>query len=306
MNQNKNTIKTIPDYQKNLLGKGNSVNFSLYFPRMVSWELEHGDGKLQKYTGEEIKHDKYGNIVTNKKTGKPKWEKQNDDYIEELSKAGNRLLKQASLLLSNIHKHQKDYIDFLKSEGIATIKIEAKTISPFITGLGSGHPTETGMILDRNTGVPYIPASSVKGVFRLACAINIAKKKGISEVNLNDEVLVKYFGAESDSNPKRGQLVILDVYPKTISGLQVDIMNPHFQKYYDGTNKQPVETESPIPIKFLTVPKGTEFVFNLAYIPLKKEDKCDEAELKKIINTAFENVGFGGKTSIGYGRFKEI
>lgn len=296
MKQN-SSFKTIPSYQEKLLGEGNSVNFSLFFPRMVSWELKHGDGELQKYTGEEINYDK---------NGKPKWEKLNDDYIEELAKAGNRLLKQTTSLLSNIHKHQKDYIDSLKSQGITTLSVEAKTISPFITGLGAGHPTETGMILDRNLGVPYIPASSVKGVLRLACAINIARNKGTNEVDLDDELLVKYFGSESDSKPKRGQLVILDVYPKTITRLDIDIMNPHNQNYYSGKSKQPVETESPKPIKFLTVPKGTEFVFNFAFIPLKNEDKYDENELNEIIDTAFKTVGFGGKTSIGYGRFERV
>ena len=83
-------------------------------------------------------------------------------------------------------------------------------------------------------------------------------------------------------------------------------MNPHYQNYYSGKNKQPVETESPTPIKFLTVPEGTEFVFNFAFISLEKGDKCDENELNDIIDTAFETVGFGGKTSVGYGRFKRI
>lgn len=304
MRQN-SSFKTIPSYQEILLKKGNSVNFSLYFSRMVSWGWEYGNGDLQKYTGKERKLDEHGAIIKDKK-GIPKWEKQNDDYIEELLNAGNKLLRQSSSLLSIVHRRQKKYIDSLEGAGITTVKVEAKTISPFITGLGSGHPTETGMILDRNLGIPYIPASSVKGVLRLACAINIARDNNSNEVDLDNKTLVKYFGSENDSNPKRGQLVILDVYPKTISELKIDIMNPHNQNYYSGKNKQPVETESPNPIKFLTVPKGTEFVFNFAYIPLKEGNLCDEKELNDIVDTAFETVGFGGKTAIGYGRFKRI
>lgn len=250
-------------------------NFGLYSPRMVSWEL-----------------NKKGEL------------KSDEDYMQKLYNKSKQVYPGVNRLLEKKHAQQNNYLKTLK--GVQILSISAKLLSPFITGLGSGHPTETGMILDRNLGVPYIPASSVKGVLRLACAINIARKDGSNEVDLENETLVKYFGSESDSNPKRGQLVILDVYPKAISQLKIDIMNPHNQNYYSGKNKQPVETESPNPIKFLTVPKGTEFIFNFAFLPFLKEAKCDENELNDIIDTAFKTVGFGGKTSIGYGRLERI
>ena len=250
-------------------------NFGLYSPRMVSWVM-----------------NKKGEL------------KSDEDYMQKLYNKSKQTYPSLNKLLDTKRAQQNNYLEKLK--GVQILSITAKLSSPFITGLGSGHPTETGMILDRNLGIPYIPASSVKGVLRLACAINIAKKNGNNEVDLENETLVKYFGSESDSKPGRGQLVILDVYPKTISELKIDIMNPHNQNYYSGKNKQPVETESPNPIKFLTVPKGTEFVFNFAYIPLKEGNQCDEKELNDIIDTAFETVGFGGKTAIGYGRFKRI
>ena len=303
------SFRTIPAYQEKLLKSNSLVNFSLYFPRMVSWELEHGDGKFQKYTGKEIKYDN---------NGKAKWVKQNNDYMEELANAGNTLLKRASSLLTNIHKLQNDYIEDLKGSGIKTFEVRAKTISPFITGLGSGHPTETGMILDRNTGLPYIPASSIKGVLRLAYAVNLANEK-YADGNVPNVELIKYFGSESDSDPKRGQLIILDAYPEQVPKLKLDIMNSHFKDYYRGKDdngtehKQPVETENPNPKKFLVVVADEEkkeeirFVFRCAFIPLKN-DSCDESEIRDMFKTAFETIGFGGKTSIGYGRFefKEI
>lgn len=296
-----------------------NCNFSLYSPRMVSWELKHGNGELQFYSGEEIKRDKNGNPITDE-NGNPKWEKKKDDAKEALCKTGNQLLKQVSGLLTTKHEQQKKYISVLKEQGIITFAFEAKTISPFITGLGVEHPMETGMILDRNIGVPYIPASSIKGVLRLACAINLAeskeayKKKG--EVPDTDATLVKYFGsmAQDADKQSRGQLMFLDAYPINIVTpnnegiLKLDIMNPHFGGYYSGNGeKQPVETESPVPIKFLTVAKEIKFVFRCAFIPLK-DDSCNEAEIREMFKTAFEKVGFGGKTSIGYGRFefKEI
>ncbi len=278
-NQNKDTKREPPIIPTPLTirNKLNSprCNFGLYSPRMVSWVM-----------------NKKGEL------------KSDENYMQKLYDKSKQVY---SSLNKFLEKKQSQQIDYLKSlKGVQILSTPAKLSSPFITGLGSGHPTETGMILDRNLGVPYLPASSVKGVLRLSCAINIAKKNGTNEVDLKDKTLVKFFGSESDSNPKRGQLVILDVYPKSIRELKIDIMNPHYQNYYSGKNKQPVETESPTPIKFLTVPEGTEFVFNFAFISLEKGDKCDENELNDIIDTAFETVGFGGKTSVGYGRFKRI
>ena len=329
VNMANSSFRTIPKVQEKLLSikRSEQINFSLYFSRMVSWEFKHGnENEFQKYTGEEVKHDRNGNVITDNK-GNPKWEKQNDDYIKELENAGNDLLKGTSPLLLNKHKFQNDYIEALKESGVETFELRAKTTAPFITGLGSGHPTETGMVLDRNTGLPYIPASSIKGVLRLSQAIKCADENG--NVDENDERIVKYFGTTSDAqDAKRGQLIILDAYPDSerVPKLKIDIMNPHFSAYYakkieeriiNGRTQrivhdQPVETESPVPIKFLTVKEGTAFVFRCAFIPLGNKilSENDRQEIQKnvdaMFDTAFETVGFGGKTAIGYGRFKRL
>ncbi len=272
----------IPDNQKKLLENPN-CNFSLYSPRMVKWETKKG----------ELNSD--------------------TENIPNLKNKSDKLFT-TSFVRKEIERRQekqKAYMNFLRTQGIQTFSIMAKTVSPFITGLGSGHPTETGMILDRNIGIPYIPASSIKGVLRLAHAVNIANgRTEIPEIELE-----KYFGT-SDQKQKtqyKGQLVILDSYPVEVPVLKVDIMNPHYSNYYGGNGRvQPVETESPTPIKFLTVQQGTKFVFNCAFIPVKKDDKysalteAEEKEIESMFSTAFEKIGFGGKTSIGYGRFKRV
>lgn len=261
----------IPAEQVQKLSK-QTANFSLCSPRLVKWKREKNELKTST------------------------------NSIENLSNIFNS--KRLSDEIANKQVKQSSYLDSLKKIGVQTFTIKAKTTSPFITGLGSGHPTETGMILDRNIGVPYIPASSIKGVLRLAYAINIAN--GRKEVP--DSELERYFGTADTKLEKqfRGQLVILDAYPTKDVQLKVDIMNPHYTKYYDGTNKQPVETESPVPIKFLTVKEGTEFCFNCAFMPLELNDKCNEDEINAMFTTAFERVGFGGKTAIGYGRFVKV
>lgn len=271
------SFNVIPKRQEELLKNTQNSNFSLYFPRMVCWMQEGGELKSDKDAAFKLRE------VSEKSF-----------QVSEVTKGLER--KQTL---------QSEYLVSLKENGIQTFSITAKTSSPFITGLGSGHPTETGMILDRNLGVPYIPASSIKGVLRLSYAINISNGK----TEVPDSELEKYFGSTDTNKSSRGQLVFLDAYPKGNVELKLDIMNPHFGLYYDGTNKQPVETESPVPIKFLTVKQGTEFVFNCAYIPLDEKDRLDEKvkdDVEKMFATAFSKVGFGGKTSIGYGRFERV
>ena len=159
-------IIPIPKEQENLLKK-RTCNFSLYSPRMVSWKRD----------GADIKSD--------------------TEIIPHLAHDFNS--KRLSNFLSQKQKLQEAYISSLRESGIQTFSFRAETTSPFVTGLCAGHPTETGMILDRNLGVPYIPASSIKGVLRLAHAINIAN--GRSEVP--DSELEKYFGTADTKKEKQ-------------------------------------------------------------------------------------------------------
>lgn len=262
----------IPKNQQELL-ENPKCNFSLLSPRIVGW-----------------KKDKEGLKV-------------NDQVMDRILTKGNSSLKNTKSLLQKKHGWQVDFIESIKKSEEKIITIRATLTAPFITGLGAEHPTETGMILDRNLGVPYIPASSIKGVLRLACAINIAKREGRTEIPDAHPELVKFFGSADTSQGSRGQVMFLDAYPEGNVELQLDIMNPHYGKYYSGENKQPVETESPVPIKFLSVKAGTIFVFRAVCMPLA-DVSFTEDEVEAAFDTAFELVGFGGKTAIGYGRFK--
>ncbi len=305
-------MRPIPENQINLLCSDNGANgnFSLYFPRMVEW---------------------------NDNCSKDK------DSIVNLGKASVTRYNAANNALQSNHEKQSYVVNSVANEGFLAFEIRAVLTSPFISGLGSGHPTETGMILDRNTGLPFLPASGIKGVLRTAHTLNLYNsnkdsasfqerwiKRGdldskgrLHESNTGKELMLddkepslrKYFG-DTDTNPGsvRGQIVFLDAFPAKVPLLKTDIMNPHFSKYYNGNGSvEPVETETPIPIKFLAVTEGTEFIFRCYASPLQKPDKNDEVprewgeeDEKAIIDMfmkATQEIGFGAKTAIGYGRF---
>ncbi len=270
-----NNLVPIPKAQQVLLQKS-TCNFSLYSPRMVEWEKSKNN-QISSCT----------------------------DSIEKLKKQSEKSFNNFVLKteLQKKHRQQEDYLKSLKDLGLTTFSIEAETLSPFVTGLGSGHPTETGMTLDRNLGIPYIPSSSIKGVMSIAYAVNISGEEG----KVPESLLEEYFG----SNEKRGQLIFLDAYPKDKIELKLDIINPHYPKYYndDKNRPLPVETEEPVPVTFLVVPKGIRFVFRCVYLPLEKNlnvqlEKIDE--INRIFKTAFSEIGFGAKTSLGYGKFFKV
>lgn len=258
-----------PKYIQEALKKG-ETNFSLVFPREVNW------------------------IRGTKKDSRADTVSVNENAVSTLCEKAGKLLPKASSVLKKVHDLQSEYLKTVANK----YEIKGTLITPFITGLGAGHPTETGMILDRNTGVPYIPASSIKGVLRTAFAISIADEKGIAD----DGKIQDIFGSDDKGvhGASRAKIIILDAYPENIPTIQNDILNPHYGKYYEGKKPLPTETDNPIPVNFLSVKPGCTFVFR--YI---LTDVTLNAAIEKAFGIAFEKVGFGGKTSLGYGRFED-
>lgn len=81
---------------------------------------------------------------------------------------------------------QEQWLDMVKaSDGSA---ITMTTAERLVAGLGASHVLETALTLDRNTGLPYLPGSTVKGLARAWGLIEIGAQLGIT---LDDEVSVR-------------------------------------------------------------------------------------------------------------------
>ena len=110
----------------------------------------------------------------------------------------------------------------------------------------------------------------------------------------------------------RGALEFWDIVPR-INGekLAVEIMTPHHSHYYqDKTGRtSPHDSGNPNPISFLTVPPGSDLVFHVRCdhrrlsrcAPELATDGCWHTLLKAAFEHAFEWLGFGAKTAVGYG-----
>lgn len=250
------------------------------------------------------------------------WETPLKARVEHHIKAADTILKHADATLKGLHRRQSACLGNIQARGGMCLEITARLQAPFVSGLGSCHPTETGFVLDRNSGLPYIPASAVKGVLRMAHALDIAERhpervleiRGGFEIDDREPTMRKYFG-DTDTSAKdavRGQLVFLDAFPASLPAIKQDIMNPHFGPYYKG-EAPPRETDSPIPVMFMAVKEGVEFKFRVFALPLaegasvsREFSDDDRKAIVAMFTRACTQLGFGAKTSIGYGRMSDV
>lgn len=126
---------------------------------------------------------------------------------------------------------------------------------------------------------------------------------------------------EGESDHVRGALSFWDVIPQ-IKGdsLQVEIMTPHQGHYYqwekdrDGNEIEvsPHESGQPKPISFLTVPPGSGFTFHVIcdrpFLARLAADLAEGGAWKTLLEAAFTHafdwLGFGAKTAVGYGAMR--
>jgi CRISPR-associated protein Cmr6 len=122
------------------------------------------------------------------------------------------------------------------------------------------------------------------------------------------ETARKVFGGQKQA----GKVIFFDAFPEKDVSIKLDIMNPHYPKYYSG-DEAPTDWQNPNPIKFLTV-ENTAFSFALALN--KKETDQNRTKIdsnpallnaaEKWMRKALEEQGVGAKTSVGYGYFQEL
>ena len=106
-----------------------------------------------------------------------------------------------------------------------------------------------------------------------------------------------------DKPRNQGALRCWDVLPD-LERLEVDVLTAHHRKYYEGDHA-PHDSENPVPVYFLTLPPGSQFDFHIACDAQRLPDGLREswpALMSAALEHAFDWLGFGAKTSVGYGQ----
>jgi len=203
------------------------------------------------------------------------------------------------------------------------LTLDALSTAPFTTGLGNEHPLENGFAFLNPYGLPYLPGSGVKGVLRQA-ARELQRGEWGDAKGWTEDAITHLFGLESDDggkNHQRGALSFWDVLPQLAGdSLQVEVMTPHQSHYYQqrsdarsGGSTSPHDSGQPNPIHFLTVPPGSRFAFHVRcdlpflarLAPTLAEGGRWQVLLQAAFAHAFEWLGFGAKTAVGYGAMAE-
>lgn len=216
------------------------------------------------------------------------------------------------------------------------LSLDATAIAPFTTGLGNEHPLENGFAFLNPYGLPYLAGSGVKGVLRQAARELASGQWGNEhgwsadkqfEIRVNGKSLAismldALFGLESQDGGTlhmRGALSFWDVIaqmPNNCNSLHVEVMTPHQSHYYQqksdpktGSSATPHDSGQPTPISFLTVPPGSGMTFHMQcdlprlqrLAPTLAEGDAWKKLLQAAFEHAFEWLGFGAKTAVGYG-----
>jgi CRISPR-associated protein Cmr6 len=201
----------------------------------------------------------------------------------------------------------------LASPEVKAVCHPVTSTSRLVCGMGLPHPVETSILLDRLTGAPYLPGSSVKGMLRGAAKLAAAGEFPTDFVSPQDASFWKgnldlIFGpaVEKTSGPAKGEMVFYDALPEKWPVLELDVLTPHYAEYYsdkEGRNP-PADWYNPTPVYFLAVKAGTSFLFwyrSLAGDPQKRTQ--DEDAIARLLPVALDWLGIGGKKSSGYGWF---
>ncbi|MBI4749717.1 MAG: type III-B CRISPR module RAMP protein Cmr6 [Acidobacteria bacterium] len=98
----------------------------------------------------------------------------------------------------------------------------------------------------------------------------------------------------------QGEVIFFDAYPKQAPRIELDILNPHYGKYYNSHNP-PADYDKPIPTFFRAIGENTAFHFAVS---AKNINLVETA--KYWLVQAVTDLGVGGKTSAGYGFMKNI
>lgn len=199
-------------------------------------------------------------------------------------------------LLSEVHRRLQEMWRALGAH-----RHELELTAPFVTGTGLEHPTENGFVFHHALGVPYLPASSLKGLLR-AYARQWA--------GAGDGDVTRIFGPKAKGVALAvGSVIVFDALPVEPVKLAVEVTTPHVQPWYQAdrpSERPPADWYDPIPIPFLVLRPGARFVFAVA--PRRPECERDRADAEKVadwVPKALAWLGAGAKTALGFGRFEE-
>jgi CRISPR-associated protein Cmr6 len=203
--------------------------------------------------------------------------------------------------------------DGLISDGLRTCVCEVESGGRVVIGIGQKNPAEFGITLHRTWGVPILPGSSLKGIAALGADRYFespAWRRRGDHATARDGGPTAYDALFGDVE-EQGAVIFHDAWyvppASEKNGLHRDVLTVHHPGYYQQGNDgkaEPSDTESPIPVPFMSA-KGA-FLIALELHP-SLDPATDGHWLKaawEALRLGLSRHGVGSKTNAGYGRFE--
>jgi CRISPR-associated protein Cmr2 len=158
------------------------------------------------------------------------------------------------------------------------------------------HVLDNPVRKDRVFGVPFMSASSWKGMLRWAYGMQSGlfgptQEKDEEKKKKATKEIVHLFGNEKGEVDKfqSGALVF---YPTWFNKVGFEVINPHSRKTKAGTQ----------PIYYEVVPVGTSGILNLLYAPMSGQSNSEAIEkLLHAVQLLLETYGISAKRTVGWG-----
>ena len=178
-----------------------------------------------------------------------------------------------------------------QNAGWAVQVIQAKVNWRLAVGLSYGRLWDVGFQLHPLYGIPYLPASGIKGALR----------------RWADETETANIDTIFGTTSQQSQVVLFDAFPTTKGQLlQADVLNKHHKNYYEAKPneiKPPTDYDTPEPVNFLTIKRGVRFSISFAIRP-GADPAVSPIAVKNLILSCLRIAGLGAKTAKGYGRMQ--
>lgn len=222
-----------------------------------------------------------------------------------------------SLERQKLEQNKQFALELMKRPGLNAV-VYGELQGRLIVNLSDSLIQNAGICLDRNTGLPFIPGSAVKGVAR-----HVALKRlrdgawtidefrrvfGSSEVDFKETGELAKFADDvgEEDRTLKGGVDFLAVQPVTEPTITVDISNVHYPEYYKTGDIANLSKENPIPNTFPAVEKGVRYAFCIAANRMDGIDPKLFVKVRTVLVEAITVNGIGAKTGAGYGWFRDV
>ena len=146
-------------------------------------------------------------------------------------------------------------------------------------------------------GIPFIPASVIKGTLRSAW---ILERYGGDEKRAEcAEEFVDLFGGNGkEISAREGKLRFFDIFPDHFE-IGMDVQTVHYKDYYGSSDIQPTDDQVTKPVFFMCL-RNAEFPIFICCRDEKIWTGC-KGELDDMMENVYKLYGIGAKTALGYG-----